>query len=217
MADAIQDYWALQLERAKKALEANHFGVYIADTRKMAKKMARDVIIPQISPRTISWGGSMTFVNSGLYDELKSDSRYTILDTYDKQISPEAGAQRRREALLADLFITGANAITQAGHVVNLDMVGNRVGALTFGPRHVLLLVGRNKLVSDQAAAMARIKKYAAPVNAMRLGKQTPCAKTGCCENCASPDRICNTWVITEKCFPQKRINIILINEAMGL
>ena len=95
-------------------------------------------------------------------------------------------------------------------------MIGNRVCGLTFGPRHVVVLVGRNKIVPDIEEAMFRIKNYAAPVNAMRLGKKTPCAETSYCQECKSPDRICNTWTITEKSLPKGRIKVILINEDLG-
>jgi hypothetical protein len=95
-------------------------------------------------------------------------------------------------------------------------MIGNRVAALTFGPKQVILFIGRNKIVADREAAIARVKNYAAPVNVMRLDKKNPCAKTGHCENCSSPERICNTWTITEKCFPKNRVKVVLINEEMG-
>ncbi|MDZ7599242.1 MAG: lactate utilization protein [Desulfobacterales bacterium] len=116
-----------------------------------------------------------------------------------------------------DLFFTGSNAVTEHGQLVNLDMQGNRVAALAFGPKKVVVLVGRNKIVPDIASAMARIKRYAAPANAMRLDKQTPCAKTGRCEDCRSPGRICNTWTITEKSWPTGRVTVILINADLGL
>jgi hypothetical protein len=96
-------------------------------------------------------------------------------------------------------------------------MIGNRVAAITFGPRHVIVLVGRNKIVTDLGDAMFRIKNYAAPTNAMRLDKNTPCAKTSFCEDCKSPDRICNAWTITEKSFPKGRVKVVLINEDLGL
>jgi hypothetical protein len=124
--------------------------------------------------------------------------------------------ERRRQALLVDLFITGSNAVTETGQLVNLDMFGNRVGAITFGPKHVVVLVGRNKIVTDVDEAMLRIKNYVAPVNTMRLKKKTPCRKTSYCEECNSPDRICNTWTITEKSFPKGRVKVLLINEDMG-
>jgi hypothetical protein len=96
-------------------------------------------------------------------------------------------------------------------------MIGNRIGALTFGPRWVIIVVGRNKIVPDLEEAMFRVKNYAAPANAMRLDKKTPCVKTSFCEECKSPDRICNTWTITEKSFPKGRVKIVLINEDLGL
>ena len=216
MDDPIHNYWEIRLQKLKKALEDNNFDVYIADNKDLAKKIAYNTIIPDLAPRTISWGGSMTFVGTRLYEALKNDPRYTVLDTYDKSLSAEQSMQRRRESLLVDLFITGTNAVTENGHLVNLDMIGNRVAALTFGPKQVLLFIGRNKIVADRHAAVARIKTYAAPVNVMRLGKKSPCGKTGTCENCSSPDRICNTWTITEKSFPKHRVKIVLINEDMG-
>lgn len=216
MDDPIRHYWEIRLQKLKKALEASNFDVYIADNKDLAKKIAYNTLIPEIAPRTISWGGSVTFVGTRLYEALKNDPRYTILDTYDKSLSPEQSIQRRRESLLVDLFITGTNAVTETGHLVNLDMIGNRVAALTFGPKQVLLFIGRNKIVADRQAAFDRVKNYAAPVNVMRLEKKTPCGKTGACESCSSPDRICNTWTITEKCFPKKRIKIVLINEDIG-
>lgn len=216
METPIHHYWDLRLKTVKQRLEANQFDVYLADNKDLAKKLAYETIIPAMAPKTISWGGSMTFVATRLYEALKNDPRYTVLDTYDKSLAPAESIQRRRESLLVDLFITGSNAITEDGHLVNLDMIGNRVAAITFGPRNVLILVGRNKIVADRHAAMARIKDYAAPVNVMRLDKKTPCGKTGRCDDCSSPDRICNTWTITEKSFPKHRVKVMLINEEMG-
>ncbi len=216
MDNPIGNFWDIRLQQTKKALEANRFEVYLADNKDQAKKIAHETIIPAVAPKTISWGGSMTFVGTRLYEALKNDATYTVLDTFDKHLPPEQSLQRRREALLVDLFITGTNAITEAGQLVNLDMIGNRVGALTFGPKQVLVLVGRNKIVPDLNKAFARIKNYVAPVNVMRLDKKSPCGQTGRCEDCSSPDRICNTWTITEKSFPKHRIKVILINEEMG-
>ena len=216
MDDPINQYWTIRLQKVKKALEANNFDVYIAENKDLAKKIAYNTIIPAIAPETISWGGSMTFVGTRLYEALKKDPRYTVVDTYDKSLSPEQSLQRRRESLAVDLFITGTNAVTATGQLVNLDMIGNRVAALTFGPKQVLIFIGRNKIVPDLESAVARIKNFAAPVNVLRLDKKSPCGKTGQCENCSSPDRICNTWTITEKSFPRHRVKVVLINEDMG-
>jgi L-lactate utilization protein LutB len=218
MDQPIDNYWRLRLADLKIALESNNFDVYLADDRQAACRIVLEDIIPKLNAKSVSWGGSMTVqVATGLYERLKDHPDLDVLDTYDKKLSDEQKQELRRQALLADLFITGTNAITESGQLVNLDMIGNRIGALTFGPRYVVILVGRNKLVANLDEAMYRVKNYAAPTNAMRLDKKTPCVKTSFCEECKSPDRICNSWTITEKSFPKARVKVVLINEDLGL
>ena len=125
--------------------------------------------------------------------------------------------ERRRKALLTDLFFTGTNALIDSGMLVNLDMIGNRVGGITFGPKYVVIMVGRNKIVTNLDEAMNRIKNIAAPANAIRHAQKTPCVKTSYCMDCKSPDRICNIWTIHEKSYPKGRIKVILINRDLGL
>ena len=217
MDSPIDKYWQIRLADVKDMLESNNFEVYLADNAAAAKKMVLEEIIPKIGAKSISWGGSMTFNATGLYDALKKMKGMKSLDAYDKSISREEALERRRQSLLVDLFITGTNAVTETGMLVNLDMIGNRVAALTFGPKSVIVLAGRNKIVPDLEEAMMRVKNFAAPANVMRLGMKTPCAKTSFCEECKSKDRICNSWAITEKSFPKGRIKIVLINEDLGL
>ena len=217
MAQPIDMYWKIKLAEVKEQLESNNFEVTIADSLSDAKTLVLEKFIPELKPQRISWGGSMTFVASGLYDALKDTPDMEVVDTFDKSPSNSEMLERKRASLLVDLFFTGTNAITEDGQLVNLDMMGNRVAALTFGPKHVIVLVGRNKIVPEIEDAMARIKDLAAPANAMRLDKKTPCTKTAYCHECSSPDRICNTWTITEKSFPKQRIKILLINDDMGL
>ena len=216
MENPIENYWKTRLAELKETLTENNFEVFVAENTDEAKSIVLEKIIPEIAPKSVSWGGSLTFVATGLYDVLKNNNDLSILDTYDKTLSPDESLERRRQSLLVDLFITGTNAVTETGQLVNLDMIGNRIGALTFGPKTVVILVGRNKIVPDLDEAMFRIKNYAAPVNTMRLDKKTPCAKTSFCGDCKSPDRICNTWTITEKSFPKKRVKVILINKDLG-
>ncbi len=216
MEKPIDNYWKTRLDELKEALTENNFEVFLAENTDEAKSIVLEKIIPKIAPKSVSWGGSITFVATGLYDVLKKNNDLNVLDTYDKNLSPEDSLERRRQSLLVDLFITGSNAVTESGQLVNLDMIGNRIGAITFGPKNVIILVGRNKIVPDLDEAMFRVKNYSAPVNAMRLDKKTPCAKTSFCEYCKSPDRICNTWTITEKSFPKGRVKVILINEDLG-
>jgi L-lactate utilization protein LutB len=216
MKNPVDNYWNLKFAGVKENLEKNNFDVYLADTAATARDIALNEIIPALNPATISWGGSMTLVATGLFHALKDDTRFTVLNTFDKTLSPEEMMELRRRSLLVDLFITGTNAVTEDGQLVNLDMAGNRIGAITFGPKNVIVLVGRNKICGDLEEAMMRIKAVAAPTNCMNLDKKTPCRETGVCHDCSSPDRICNTWTITEKCFPKKRVKIILIREDLG-
>ena len=216
MENPIDNYWKARLADLKKALEANNFEVFVANNTNEAKNIVLEKIIPKTAAKSVSWGGSLTFIATKLYDALKKSSDLKVLDTFDKNLPPEESLERRRQSLLVDLFITGSNAVTETGQLVNLDMFGNRVAAITFGPKNVVILLGRNKIVPDLDVAMFRIKNYAAPVNAMRLDKKTPCVKTSYCEECKSPDRICNTWTITEKSFPKGRVKVILINDDLG-
>ena len=217
MEKPIEHYWHARLNDLKEALEGNNFEVYLADNAAHAKDIALKEILPKIEAKSVSWGGSVTFIASGLYDALKDDPALDVIDTFDRSIPREEAVERRRQALLVDLFFTGTNAVTETGHLVNLDMTGNRVAAICYGPKNVVIFVGRNKIVPDLEGAMDRIKDYVAPTNAMRLDMKTPCVKTSYCEECNAPQRICNYWTITEKSFPKGRVKVVLINEDLGL
>ena len=217
MDKPVNHYWNIKLNSLKENLEKNNFEVFVAGSLKEVRSIVMGTLIPRIKPASISWGGSMTYVASGLYEELKESPSITVLDTFDKDLSAEESLERRRQSLLVDLYITGTNAVTESGMLVNLDMIGNRIAALTFGPKDVILIIGRNKIVPDLEEAMDRVKDIAAPANAMRLDKNTPCVTTASCHECNSPDRICNTWTITQKSFPKGRVKIILVNEDAGL
>ncbi|BDQ35135.1 lactate utilization protein [Pseudodesulfovibrio portus] len=216
MDKPIDNYFRLNLRTVKEALARNGFDVHMADSLEDARRVALEEILPALEPKTVSWGGSVTFSSSGLYETLRDGDQYEALDTWDKSLSNEEKYERRRQALLVDCFFCGTNAVTEEGHLVNLDMYGNRTGAITFGPKNVVVLVGRNKIVPDLERAMERIKQYVAPVNTMRLDMKTPCVKTGYCMDCDSPQRICNVWTITEKSFPKGRIQVVLINADEG-
>ena len=216
MKKPIENYWNLRLNALKGKLEANNFEVFAADNAAAAKNLVLDRILPATAAKTVSWGGSLTFTASGLYEAIRDRDDLEVLDTFDKKLDDTEKLEVRRRSLLVDLFFTGTNAVTETGKLVNLDMIGNRVAAMTFGPKNVVIMAGRNKIVADIEQAMFRIKDYAAPVNTMRLDKETPCKKTSFCQDCNSPERICNTWTITEKSFPKGRVKIVLINEDMG-
>jgi L-lactate utilization protein LutB len=217
MTNPIDTYWTLRLAELKETLEKNNFDVFMADSVADAKKVFDEQIMPSLEGvKTVSFGGSATLMKTGIVEAVRADESLDVLDTYNKSLPNDEKYELRRQALLADLFLTGTNAVTECGKLVNLDMIGNRVAALNFGPKHVVLFISRNKLVETVDDAMYRVKDYAAPVNTMRLDMKTPCKKTGHCMDCSSPQRICNIWTITEKSFPAKRIKIVLINEDAG-
>jgi L-lactate utilization protein LutC len=217
MEHPVDHYWQLKLRDVADALAANNFDAHISSDLAAAHKLVMESLLPASGAQSVSFGGSMTVIKSGLYAALKAKQDLEVIDTIDHTVPPEEKIERRRQALLVDLFITGTNAVTEAGQLVNLDMIGNRVGALTFGPKKVVLLVGRNKIVPDLEAAVERVKAYTSPTNAMRLDMKTPCVKTGRCEECKAPARICNTWTITEKAYPTGRVSVVLINADAGL
>lgn len=201
-----------------KALEKNNFEVFFVQNRDEARKVFFNTIFPEIQPASVSWGDSMTMKATGVLEEIEKRTDCVFIQTLGEHYTLMQKTYWRRKALEADLFLTGTNALTQQGQLVNVDMIGNRVAGLTFGPEHVVLFIGVNKIVANIEEAMQRIRSEAAPLNAIRhTALRTPCQKTHTCMNCKSPDRLCNTWVITEKSFPAKRIKIILINESLGL
>jgi len=210
-------YWEIRLSNCKNSLEKNNFDAFIAETPSDAKKIVIDKILPLIDIKSVSWGDSLTLYSTEILEYFRSKSEIKLIETFAENISREKIMERRRKALLTDLFFTGSNAVIDSGILVNLDMIGNRVGGITFGPKYVVIMVGRNKIVQDLDEAMRRIKNIAAPQNALRHSQKTPCVKTSYCMDCKSPDRICNIWTIHEKSYPKGRIKVILINRDLGL
>lgn len=205
------------LQQCRTALEANGFDVYIASDPEQARQIFFDEILPNVKTGLVSWGDSLTMEATGVLDALLAAPAIEMIKTFDPQAAHGEIMERRRQALLADLFLTGSNAITACGKLVNLDMIGNRIGGVSFGPKKVVIFAGRNKLVPDLAGAIDRIRNHAAPINAKRHDMATPCVKTGRCHDCSSPQRICNTWSIIDKCYPVGRIKVVLIDKELGL
>jgi hypothetical protein len=218
MTTSTDKYWKLRLKNCKKALENNNFEVFLADNPVHAKEIVLEELLPNIKPETASWGDSLTLRSTGLLEVIKKNPDIHFIETFDKTVPRDEVIERRRQALLVDLFLAGTNAITATGKLVNLDMIGNRVAAITFGPQNVIIFLGRNKIVANIEEAMERIKNYAAPINAIRHKNfKIPCRETSYCTDCKSPDRICNIWSIIEKSFPKGRIKVVLINQDLGL
>lgn len=205
-----------QMERCQKNLLRHGFDVRIASDKEEARRILEEEIAATV-PESIAFGGSMTMEATGIVEALRKDDRYRIYDTVNHALPREERLELRRQGLLADLFITGINAITEEGTLFWLDMQGNRIAAIAYGPRKVLLVAGRNKIVATRAEAEERIRTIAAPRNAARLNQHTPCVQTGVCADCSSEERICCTHMCMERCVPRKRVTVILIDEELGL
>lgn len=199
------------------ALRRHHFDVEtVANTDE-----AFDVIraaVEAAAPKLVSFGDSMSMRATGIIEWLRENPNLTLLDGFDASMPRPERLEIRRQALMSDLFITGVNAVTEQGTLHWLDMVGNRIAPVAFGPRKVILVAGRNKIVADREEAEERIRRIAAPQNIARHpGFRTPCAKTGVCMDCNSPDRICNTRMEMLRCHPDGRILVVLVDQELGL
>jgi hypothetical protein len=195
-----------QLE--KRGMEGSYTGSAV---------QAREEIIAMI-PRgsKVYRCGSMTAVHMDLWPGIAKIPGVEIIDPFRPGLSFEDSIEPRRQGLLADVMITSTNAITLDGKLVNLDGLGNRVSAMIFGPRKVILVVGMNKVVPDVEAAMSRTKHYSGPVNAIRMNIPTPCVANGICVDCKTPARICNIWTVIEGQRIKGRIHVKLIGENLG-
>lgn len=196
---------------------SNGFDACFAKTKEEALKIALSKVDQSA---TIGFGGSMSVEQIGLRAiliDMEKQGKVTLFNPYREGISREESLLMRHKGMQADCFITGTNAITESGELVNVDGYGNRVAAQICGPKKVIIVAGKNKVVADIAAAVIRTRNVAAPLNAKRLNKDTPCVKTGRCMDCSSADRICNFTTIIHKSRPQGRICVILVDEELGL
>ncbi|HPU29801.1 MAG TPA: lactate utilization protein [Syntrophorhabdaceae bacterium] len=164
----------------------------------------------------VGLGGSVTIRGLGLIEKIKEKGDILLLDHWKPDLTPQEITEIRTKQMTSDLFLTSANAITENGEIVNIDGIGNRVNAMTYGPKKVIIIAGINKIVPDINAAIDRIKRIAAPMNAKRLNLPLPCAETGHCHDCKSEKRICRILSILMKKPGQTDIHIYLTNEELG-
>lgn len=198
----------LLAQKVIKGLKSRNMTGYYVQTKEEALKLALS-LIPEGS--TVTMGGGMSVIEIGLVDALKNGN-YNYID--------REAAEDRRAAMLqaydADFFLASSNAITDDGVLVNIDGNANRVSAIAYGPKKVLMIVGMNKVCSDVDSAMKRARNVAAPINNQRFNGNNPCTKTGACANCKSPDTICCQFLVTRYSRHQDRIHVILVNEPLG-
>ena len=198
----------LLAQKVIKGLESRNMSGYYAEDRESALRQAL-ALIPEGSTATM--GGGVSVYEIGLVKALKEGS-YNFIDR--NEIADKRAAMLA--AYDADVFLASCNAITEDGVLVNIDGNANRVSAIAFGPKKVVLIVGMNKVCGDLDGAMKRARNVAAPINAQRFGLSTPCAKTGACFDCKSPDTICCQFLITRFSRHAGRIHVILVNDDLG-
>lgn len=212
MVEPIKKYYQKRGEILVKNLNSRHFDAWYCEDKASALKQALE-LIPEGS--TVGWGGAMSAQQIGLMDALNG-GKYRAIDR-DKCKTPEEKLQAARDSLFADVFLTGANALSLDGQMVNIDGTGNRVAAIIYGPGTVLVIAGMNKVEDTLEAAMNRARTVAAPRNKQRFPNQTPCEITGTCGDCKAEGCICNQIVITRHCRPVGRIKFIIVGEELGL
>lgn len=201
----------LKFDTVIKNLEKRNFQAHYCETG----EEARDLVLSMIPDKClVSWGGSVTINSLGIKEKLAERDVETI-DPYSTK-DPAESIERRRQGLMADYYLMSTNAITMDGELVNIDGMSNRVAALCFGPKKVIVVAGANKLARNLDDAMERAKLYAAVPNSMRLKMNTPCTVTGDCSNCLSKDCICCNIVTSRFSVRPGRIQVILVNENIG-
>ena len=201
----------LLAEKIIKGLEARNMTGYYAESKEEALAKALD-IIPEGS--SIGWGGSMSVTEIGLRDAVLNGN-YQVFNR-DACETPEEKRQVELKIFGSDYFLCSSNAITEDGILVNIDGNSNRVAAIAYGPKNVVMIVGMNKVAKDVDSAVSRARNIAAPVNAQRFPIDTPCKKTGSCMNCMSRDTICCEFLITRYSRHAGRFHIILVDEILG-
>jgi len=204
-----------------KNLQSRKFAAYYCDNAIEAVEKALS-FIPERS--SVSWGGSVTLEEIGLLNRVRQGS-YIITDR-DKAKTMEERYDLMRQSLLCDTYLTSFNAVSEDGILVNIDSVGNRTAAITFGPKSVIAIVGMNKVCKTAEDAVIRARTYAAPINVYRCScssspflhspQKTPCLINGACGDCKTDDCICSYIVQTRMCKTAGRIKVILVGESLG-
>jgi len=201
------------MEKLLKRLESNHMRAFYHPNREAAKDQILEMI-PETA--TVGIGGSVTVREMRLLDAF-AERGTQYFDHWKSGLSKEEIMEVKRNQVVSDYFLTSTNAVTLHGKLVNMDNTGNRVAAMIFGPRHVIVVAGKNKIVEDVPAAIQRIKEKVVQRNTSRRGDKTPCAQGEPCQDCNSPDRLCRvTSIIEKKTAGVETLTVIIVGEALG-
>ncbi len=211
MSDPKQKYYEKRAQVLLKNLTSRGFEAYYCADKDQARAKALELIPKGAS---VGWGGCASAEQIGLVDAVRKGN-YTAMDR-DTAATPQERVKIMKQCLGADVFLTGANALSLDGQMVNIDGNGNRVAAIVYGPDSVLVIAGMNKVCDTLDAAVTRARTIAAPMNKQRFDSKTPCEVTGACADCKSDSCICNQILITRNCRPAGRIKVILVGEELG-
>ncbi|WP_105618236.1 lactate utilization protein [Vallitalea okinawensis] len=204
-------HYTCKAEKMVNKLKEKHYDAYLANDLNEAKKIVNDIIPEEAS---IALGGSITLNEMGLVEFFREGS-YELYDRYNQPSWPDT-VECMRQSMLADYLVTGTNAITKNGELINNDCTGNRVAGMIFGPKEVVIIAGVNKIVPTIEDGFKRLKDIA-PLNVKRIGHKTPCIESGECEDCQIPDRMCNyTTIIHHGMKFKNRIHIIMVADEVG-
>ena len=208
MLEPTKNYYEKRAKILVQNLKGRQFEAVYCENKEQALAQALEWI-PEGS--SVGWGGATSAQQIGLLEAVHSDA-YRFID---RDLAPDR-MRAMRECLLADVFITGANALSLDGQMVNIDGMGNRVAAICYGPQSVIVIAGINKIADNVDDAMTRARTIAAPMNKQRFPTETPCMVTGSCADCKAPGCICNQIVVTRRCNPAGRIKVIVVGEELG-
>lgn len=201
----------IKINRTLEALRKNNMEGYLINTENELIHKIQELVN---EGSKVSLGGSMTLFETKIMEHLRSE-RYELLDRYKEGLTADEIKEIYRKSFFCDAYFTSTNAITEEGELYNVDGNGNRVAAMLYGPDKVIVIAGVNKIVKDINEAIYRVENLAAPANAKRLNRKTPCTVTGKCMNCNSPERICREYTVIRKPVPN-RIFVLLLNEEYG-
>ena len=211
MTEPMRNYYEKRSNVLIKNLHSRGFEAYYCPDKETALQQVL-ALIPEGA--SVGWGGATSAQQIGLMDAVKAGN-YRPVDR-DTAKSPEERVQLMKQCLMTDVFITGANALSMDGQMVNVDSMGNRVAAIVYGPDSVIVIAGMNKVADTLEAAVIRARTVAAPINKQRFTGETPCLVTGSCADCKSGGCICNQILITRNSLPKGRIKIVLVGENLG-
>ncbi len=201
-----------QVEKVINGLEKHNMkGIFVKDEEELIEILKEFIQEDSV----VGTGDSITLLETGVLDFLR-DGNYIFLDKYRDGITSEEKRQIYIQNFSADTFLCSTNALTEEGELYNIDGNGSRVAPMIYGPKQVIIVAGINKLVKNLEEAERRVRNYAAPIDAKRLGKDTPCTKLGHCVDCKSPDRICNDFVTITRQFVKDRIKVIIVAKQLG-